>query len=195
MTLDEKLEQFYNVTIESATTRNIEIVEEYKASLTKTLEDHKREAIRKSEEAYKLESEDLIREKNRSLSAEAINVKRKLNEKILELSDTLFEDVLVKLQAYMKTKDYEDLLVKQIKNAKEFAREDEMTIYIDPTDEHLKQSLEDTTGVTLTVSSYDFVGGTRAVIPAKNILIDHSFTSKLKELKEKEVSLTYECKR
>lgn len=195
MTLDEKLEQFYNVTIESATTRNIEIVEEYKASLTKTLEDHKREAIRKSEEAYKLESEDLIREKNRSLSAEAINVKRKLNEKILELSDALFEDVLVKLQAYMKTKDYEDLLVKQIKNAKEFAREDEMTIYIDPTDEHLKQSLEDTTGVTLTVSSYDFVGGTRAVIPAKNILIDHSFTSKLKELKEKEVSLTYECKR
>lgn len=195
MTLDEKLEQFYNVTIESATTRNIEIVEEYKASLTKTLEDHKREAIRKSEEAYKLESEDLIREKNRSLSAEAINVKRKLNEKILELSDALFEDVLVKLQAYMKTKDYEDLLVKQIKNAKEFAREDEMTIYIDPADEHLKQSLEDTTGVTLTVSSYDFVGGTRAVIPAKNILIDHSFTSKLKELKEKEVSLTYECKR
>lgn len=195
MTLDEKLEQFYNVTIESATTRNIEIVEEYKASLTKTLEDHKREAIRKSEEAYKLESEDLIREKNRSLSAEAINVKRKLNEKILELSDTLFEDVLVKLQAYMKTKDYEDLLVKQIKNAKEFAREDEMTIYINPADEHLKQSLEDTTGVTLTVSSYDFVGGTRAVIPAKNILIDHSFTSKLKELKEKEVSLTYECKR
>lgn len=195
MTLDEKLEQFYNVTIESATTRNIEIVEEYKASLTKTLEDHKREAIRKSEEAYKLESEDLIREKNCSLSAEAINVKRKLNEKILELSDALFEDVLVKLQAYMKTKDYEDLLVKQIKNAKEFAREDEMTIYIDPADEHLKQSLEDTTGVTLTVSSYDFVGGTRAVIPAKNILIDHSFTSKLKELKEKEVSLTYECKR
>lgn len=195
MTLDEKLEQFYNVTIESATTRNIEIVEEYKASLTKTLEEHKREAIRKSEEAYKLEAEGLIREKNRSLSAEAINVKRKLNEKILELNDALFEDVVVKLQAYMKTKDYEDLLAKQIKSAKEFAREDEMTIYINLADEHLKQSLEDTTGVTLTVSSYDFVGGTRAVIPAKNILIDHSFASKLKELKEKEVSLTYECKR
>ena len=39
MTLDEKLEQFYNATIESATTRNIEIVEEYKQNLDKMFDD------------------------------------------------------------------------------------------------------------------------------------------------------------
>lgn len=184
MTLDEKLEQFYNATIESATTRNIEIVEEYKQNLDKMFDEYKKDALKKSEQTYRLESENLIREKNRTLSSEAINIKRKINEKNLELTDILFDDVMKRLQEFMKTKEYEDLLVKFIVAAKEFAREDDLTIYINPTDIGLKQNLEDKTNVSLTISQYDFIGGTRAVIHAKNILIDHSFSSKIAAEKE-----------
>ena len=37
----------------------------------------------------------------------------------------------------------------------------------------------------ITVSQYSFSGGMRAVIPSKNILIDHSFETKLIEEKER----------
>jgi len=37
MTLDEKLEHFYSSVIDSATKQNIEIVEDYKATLQKTM--------------------------------------------------------------------------------------------------------------------------------------------------------------
>jgi len=184
MTLDEKLEQFYNATIESATTQNIEIVEEYKQNLDKLFEEYKKDALKKSEQTFRLESENLIREKNRTLSSEAINIKRKLNEKNIELTDILFDDVMNRLTNFMKTKEYEELLVKFILDAKEFAREDELTIYINPTDIGLKHTLEDKTQVPLTISQYDFIGGTRAVIHAKNILIDHSFSSKIAAQKE-----------
>lgn len=184
MTLDEKLEQFYNATIESATATNLAITTEYKESLTKVFEEHKKNALAKSETAYNLEVENVKREKNRSLSSAAINIRRRLNEKSSQLSDSIFEDVKVKLQNYMKTEEYTELLKNQISEAKSFARNDELKLYMNASDEHLKLKLEEVTGVTLTISTIDFVGGTRAVIPEKNILIDHSFLSKMQELKE-----------
>lgn len=184
MTLDEKLEQFYNVTIESATTQNIEIVNEYKKMLDSMFEEHKKEVLKKAELSYRLETENLIREKNRSLSSESIAIKRRLQEKSQELIDTLFDDVLNRLTEYMKTNAYILLLENQILSAKSFAREDELTVYINPSDEDKKQVLETSTKVPLNISAYDFIGGTRAVIHAKNILIDHSFSSKLTGAKE-----------
>ena len=38
-----------------------------------------------------------------------------------------------------------------------------------------KEFLEEHTGVTVTVSKEDFVGGIRTVIHERNILIDHAF--------------------
>lgn len=184
MTLDEKLEQFYNATIESATNQNLKITGEYKDSLAKILEDHKKDTLKKSEASYQLESENLIREKNRTLSSASINIKRRLSEKTFSLIDDLFRDVRKKLEAYMKTEEYISLLIKQILNAKEFARKDEVIIYINSSDSHLKEMLEEKTKVILTISVDDFIGGTRAVIHHKNILIDHSFSSKTQEVKE-----------
>jgi V/A-type H+-transporting ATPase subunit E len=184
MTLDEKLEQFYNATIESATQQNLKITGDYKDSLAKILEDHKKDTLQKSEVTYQLESENLIREKNRTLSSASINIKRKLNEKSSQLIDALFLDVKKKLEEFMKTEEYTSLLIKQILKAKEFARNDEVIIYINSSDSYLKEMLEQKTKVTLTISASDFIGGTRSVIHEKNILIDHSFSSKILEVKE-----------
>lgn len=183
MTLDEKLDQFYTAAIESATSQNIQIVEEYKKSLQTIFEDHKAEALAKAEVSYKAEADKLIKDKNRELSAEAMKLRRKINEKSEELADKLFVEVKEKLIAFKSTKDYYDLLCKQIKAALEFARDDKLTIYIDPADENLKASLEADTNSTLTISTRAFLGGIRAVITEKNILIDHSFLSRLEELR------------
>lgn len=183
MTLDEKIELFSKAVIDSATKQNVEIVHQYQESLQKIYDEHKQNSFKKAEAAYLAESENLIREKNRSLSSEAIKIKRKISEKTSELTDKLFQDVALKLDEYMKTPEYFDLLTTQITKAKTFARDDEIIIYINPSDEGLKQLLEENTGVKLTVSSRNFYGGTRAVIHSKNILIDNSFLTKLSEAK------------
>lgn len=183
MTLDEKLEQFYNAAMESATSQNIQIIEEYQKSLQIIYDEHKIEALRKADTTYRLEAEKLLREKNRQLSTEVILLKRKLSEKSAELKEKLFEEVSEKLQEYMKTEAYFDLLVKQIKEAKSFAGNDDITIYINPTDASLKANLEANTNAVLTISDRDFIGGTRAVIHDKNILIDNSFLTRLEESK------------
>ena len=50
-----------------------------------------------------------------------------------------------------------------------------MTIYINPTDSSKKDVLEKRTGAVLTISKEDFLGGIRAVIHDRHILIDNSF--------------------
>jgi len=183
MTLDEKLEHFYSSVIESATTQNIEIVEEYKKTLQKNFDERKEIALRKAEANYRMASDNIIRERNRKLSAESMEIRRKVLEKTAEVSDRIFTDVRKKLEDYIKTSEYEELLCNQIKNANDFAKGDAITVYINPTDAQKITSLEEKTGVSLTVSDRDFVGGTRAVIPSRSILIDNSFLTKLEEAK------------
>lgn len=183
MTLDEKLEQFYTAAIDSATSQNIQIIDEYKLSLQKIYDDHKEDVLRKSEISYRVASNNLVREKNRNLSSEIINIKRTLSEKSAEIIDKLFVEVAEKLDGFMKTANYIELLSAQIIEAKQFARGEEVTYYINPSDEMHRISLETKTGVALTVSTIDFIGGTRAVIASQHILIDNSFLTKLTEAK------------
>jgi len=183
MTLDEKLDHFYSSVIDSATKQNIEIVEEYKNTLQKNFDERKETALRKAEANYRMASDDIVRERNRKLSSEAMDIRRKVLEKTAEVADRVFTDVRIKLEEFMKTSDYEELLAAQIRNANEFASGDVITIYINPTDAEKASRLEEKTGVTLTVSDRDFIGGTRAVIPSRSILIDNSFLTKLEEAK------------
>lgn len=183
MTLDEKLDHFYSSVIDSATKQNIEIVEEYKNTLQKNFDERKEIALRKAEANYRMASDNIIRERNRKLSAEAMEIRRKVLEKTAEISDRVFADVKLKLENFMKTSDYDELLVAQIKKAKEFAQGDAITVYVNPSDSAKISALEEKTGISLTVSDRDFIGGSRAVIPSRSILIDNSFLTKLDEEK------------
>jgi vacuolar-type H+-ATPase subunit E/Vma4 len=183
MTLDEKLDHFYSSVIDSATKQNIEIVEEYKKTLQKNYDERKEIALRKAEANYRMASDNITRERNRKLSAEAMDIRRKVLDKTAEISELIFRDVKIKLESFMKTSDYDELLVTQIKNAKEFAQGDTLTVYINPTDANKQSALEEKTGISLTVSDRDFIGGSRAVIPSRSILIDNSFLTKMEEAK------------
>lgn len=76
------------------------------------------------------------------------------------------------------------MLVKQLREAREFAGGEEIILYIDPSDAQYQYSIEAEVGAPVTVSTYSFLGGTRAVLPGRNILIDNSFETKLAEAKE-----------
>jgi V/A-type H+-transporting ATPase subunit E len=181
MTVEEKLEHFYVSVIDSATAQGLQIVTDYEGTLKNLYEERKQAALKKADQTYRIEAESIHREKNRMLSNETIEIKRKLLEKTAEVTDRVFTDVVNKLTEFMNTPAYAEWLCGKINAANALAPDTLIIIYINPTDQKLKSSLEDKTGIKLTVSDRDFIGGIRAVIPSRSILIDYSFLTKLTE--------------
>lgn len=184
MTTDEKLKHFLEASIESATNKSTQLIDDYSEALNKIFEEHKADADRKAALQIRLGTDSLEREKNKELSKEQIKIKKEISKRQQELKEELFVEVRDLLEKFMATRSYQELLVKQIKAAKSYAKDEEIIIYIDPADSSALSSLETASGTHLTVSEYSFFGGTRAVILSRNILIDNSFETKLKEAKE-----------
>ncbi|HIS56762.1 MAG: V-type ATP synthase subunit E [Lachnospiraceae bacterium] len=184
MTTDEKLQHFLEASMEESRAHSHQIIADYQEALDKIFEGHKEDVLRKARLEIKNETDKIRREGNQKLAREHLHIKRALNQKNTELTEKLFVEVQDMLENYMDTSAYNRLLKKQILDAKAFAGDDEIIIYIDPADISIRRALEEATHSHLTVSQYSFGGGTRAVIPSKNILIDNSFQTKLAEAKE-----------
>lgn len=180
MTLEEKIEHLQTVSMEEARAEGNAIIDNYRAALEKVLKDHKEEAMLQSETRIKGETVNARQQLNQATAKAQLELKRKQGKVQQELKDKIFEETLSLIDAYMKSDAYEDFLVKCIRKAIVFADGELMTIYINPSDEQKRSDLEDATGVRLTVSAEDFIGGVRAVIRGRNILIDNSFKTQLR---------------
>lgn len=183
MDIEEKLQHFMDVSMLTAEEKNSKIVDAYKAKLDRTFEDHKKEALRKAQLQERVAADSLSRATRKDLSHEQITIKRELSLKLDALKDKVFDEVLELLAQYRTTPEYYDLLLTQIKNALKVARDEQITIYIDPEDSKYVDKLSADSNFQVSVSDYSFMGGTRAVISSKNILIDNSFASKFEEAK------------
>lgn len=184
MTLDEKLDIFYNSAINDATNQSVQILDEYKANLDKMLKEHEQETLQKAEATLKNESEYLIRDKNKRISDESLQLKRTVTKKTNEHEKVIFQKVEQKLLDFMKTPEYIDLLKAQIQYALDYAKGEEMELYINESDAANKDTLEQILHCSIQISNIDFMGGTRAVIRNRNVLIDNSFVTKLAEERE-----------
>lgn len=189
MTLEEKIEHLQSISMEEARAEGNAIIDTYREALEKVLEDHKEEALRQSETRIKSETISAKQQLNRSMSKSQIELKRMQGKVHQELKDKVFEELLSLVNDFMKTDDYEDYLIRCIRKAVAFAGLDSMVLYINPSDESRRYSLEDATGINLTVSAEDFIGGIRAVIRRRNILIDNSFKASLQNEYDKFIFL------
>ncbi len=185
MTTDEKLQHFKEASMEESRAHSHQLIAEYQEALDKIFADHKEDVLRKARLEIKNETDKIRRQGNQQLAREHLHIKRALNQKNTELTEKLFVEVQDLLDNYMDTPAYSALLRRQILDAKAFAGDKEIIIYIDPADTGKRRGLEEATNCHLTISQYSFGGGTRAVIPSKNILIDNSFQAKMAEAKEK----------
>ncbi|MBE5062617.1 V-type ATP synthase subunit E [Lachnospiraceae bacterium DSM 108991] len=165
--------------MEEARAEGNEIISAYKTALEKVFEDHKKEAVRQSQTRVRAESTNARQQKNQAMAKAQLDLKRQQGKVQQELKNKLFAEVADLVRDFMKTPDYDAFLVKCIESALEFASGEEMTIYINPSDRDKKEKLEEKTGAVLTVSAEDFMGGVRAVLRGRNILIDHSFKASL----------------
>lgn len=180
MTLEEKLSHLQASSMEEARAEGNAIIDNYREALEKVLKDHKEEMRWQAETRIKAEQSNARHMLNQANARTQLELKRKTGKVQVELKDKIFKEAHMLVNEYMQTDEYEAYLVKSIHKATEFAPGEDMTIYINPSDEPRLSSLEKATGTRLTVSSEDFIGGTRAVIRERNILIDNSFTTLLR---------------
>lgn len=185
MTIEEKLQHFTTFSMESARENCDCLLREYEAALEKIFLDHQENKRRQEELELKTETDQLIRENNKRFAEEQVQIRRTLSRRQEELKDKLFVEIKDKLARFAESPWYHQLLVQQLRKAYDFAGGEEVILYIDPSDAERRMSLEVEVGAPITISSYSFVGGTRAVIPGRNILIDQSFETKLAEEREK----------
>lgn len=183
MTIDEKLQHFYEISVEEAKEDAAKAIQEHKEHLAQMLEEHKSSRIQSAEAEVKAEAGHVRREVNKALSAEQLTLKRDWSQKQEELKTNLFAKVRKKLELFMSTPEYTEYLCRQVRKVKEFAGEDQVEISLSPEDKDLAGKVSGETGVPLTVSEESFLGGIRAAIPHKNILIDNSFQEGLNTLR------------
>lgn len=180
MTLEEKIAEIQASSMEAARAEGNEIIESYRAALDKVFEDHKQEAIRQMETRIKAETINVRQQKNQAMAKAQLELKRQEGRVQKELKDKVFREVMELVEEYMKTEEYREFLLRCIQKSVEFAAGEELTIYINPSDKDMKEELELHSETILTISKEDFIGGVRAVIRGRNVLIDHSFRTALR---------------
>ena len=180
MTLEEKISHLQATSMEQARSEGNAIIDSHREALEKIFEDHKAEAVRQAETRVKSEITSAKLSLNQAAAKSQLEIKRRQGKVQQELKDKIFAEVLELAEAYMKTEAYDTFLEECIRRAVQFAGADPVVIYINPSDEGKKADLEAATGASLTVSAEDFTGGVRAVIRSRNILIDNSFKTQLR---------------
>ena len=184
MTTEEKLQHFTMYAMEEARNKSNTMLREYTDALEKIFQEHKEKKKRQADLEIKTETARLVSENNKQASEAQIEIRRMLSKRQAELKDKLFVEVKDMLARFAETREYHQMLVRQFRAAMEFAGGEEIILYIDPSDAQIQYSIEAEIGAPVTVSTYSFQGGTRAVLPARNILIDNSFETKIAEAKE-----------
>ena len=184
MTIDEKLQHFYEVSIDEAKEDAAQAIKAHKEKLSRMLEEHKQSQRQTADAQIKAEAEHVRREVNKALSAEQITLKRNWSQKQEEMKQKLFAEVKELADKFMQTPEYEDYLCRKITEAMAFADSDEIHIFLSEADKNRLESLKEKTGASLSVSEEAFTGGILAEIPAKNILIDDSFSTGLENMRK-----------
>ncbi|MDO5589809.1 MAG: V-type ATP synthase subunit E [Lachnospiraceae bacterium] len=179
MTVDERIKHLRVKAMEEARSEANAIIKQHEDALRQLAKQHEEEVKRQMETRIKAEEVSAKQQLNMAMSKAQLELKREIGATQFELKKELFQEVEEKLNAYMQTPEYKKLLVTYIEKAAGFSSGEEMTIYINPSDERWKEYLEEHTGMKLTVSKEDFVGGVRAVIHERNILIDYAFKGAL----------------
>ena len=187
MTIEEKLEHFREVTLETATREAYNELNTYQQGLDRMYEEHRRDAQKRREHQIRVETTENRQISNKELAKEQMACKRELSRCEEELTEQLYREVESILQKVKGTPEYALRLKKQVEAALAYAEGAPMVILLDPSDEALLPELAAlmTDGsAEVKLSEEAFGGGTRAEIPSLNIRIDNSFQQKFEDIRE-----------
>ncbi|MDD4369748.1 MAG: V-type ATP synthase subunit E [Anaerostipes sp.] len=179
MTLEEKIEVIRKASMEEARKDGNKIIQEYKQGIDQIYEDHKEVALRQSNLSIKTKENDARLQLNQAIANVQTKLKREEGKCQTKLKQQLFQQIKDQLVDFMKTSSYDELLIAYIEKVKNFADKESYQILISPNDKEKIKTLEAKTNTFIQISDEDFIGGIRAVLKDRQILIDHSFSSAL----------------
>ena len=142
MTNEEKITHIRTAAMEEARAEANAIVKQHEDALRSVFEQHQIEARRQSETRVRAESVTAKQQLNMAMSKAQLELKREMGKTQTELKTELFEEVQLKLLAFMRTEEYKEVLIRYIEKAAQFASGMAMTIYINPSDADKKTYLE-----------------------------------------------------
>ena len=181
MTIQEKITHIREAAMAEARGQGNEIIENHRRALENIFETHRQEVSMQADTRIKTETASVRHQLNSAVSKGQLKLRRELSVVKNALKNDLFCEVRQMLEDYMKTDDYQTLLVDYIMKAAKFADGQPLTIYMNESDRDKKSLLEQRTGMKIMMSEEEFTGGIRAVIPGRNILIDYSFRGALEK--------------
>ncbi len=181
LTVEEKMEHFKNVSLEDASKKSDEILTTYKRDLDEQFKKHKIEYAENSKVIEEAKISEAKLEAKRALAKAQAEIKREVSNHHNEIKNYVFQEVNKKIEAFKKTSEYKAMLISQITDIKKQFDGEDIVFLIDISDKELLDTLAKETSVNIEVSKTSFVGGTKAIIEARNILVDNSFKTKLSE--------------
>ncbi len=184
MTTEEKLLHFQEDALTTARAQSAKELDSFSENLNSIYDNHVKTARAQAYSQLTLAKETFKREHNRELSKKQLETRRNLTLTKDAVAEKIFSRVDEMIDAYKNTHDYPEDLLASINEAKKTAGKQELIIYIDESDEGLKEELMHRSGLPIHIAEDNIIGGIVALIPKKNILIDMSFDAKLKEARE-----------
>ncbi len=184
MTIDEKIKYFMDSSIEDTSTKSVQILSRYKQSLDEEYENYKISAAKEGEFLKKSKINSTKQQLRKALAKEQLDIKRQVTNKQNSIKTKIFSAVSAKLEEYRKTPEYVQSLKNQlVKLSSDFAGTD-IVFYISIEDEALLDELKSVSDFNILVNDVSFMGGIKAVIPSRNMLVDLSYKTKLMEAEE-----------
>lgn len=183
MTIEEKLSNIYEFSMDDARREGTEQLDAFRAELDRAFEAHRELKEREARDAIRDEKLEIQKTLNKEYASKQADLKQAAARKQEEVLDRLFARVREQLLAIKGTPEYEDFLMRKIASIREFAGEDDLELLIDGSDAALIPLLKEKSGGNVRVSDEAFGGGVQGVIPSRRILIDYSFDSLIEEQK------------
>ncbi|KAA9234367.1 MULTISPECIES: DNA recombination RmuC family protein [Aerococcus] len=184
MKLEEKMAYFKDQVTQQSQAEIDQQINQYR----QTLEDDYQKFQEQTDEtfAHRLvnEKEALRKENNKAISQIQINQQRELFLTEENMKLTLFQTFTKQIESYQASEAYIEQLKKMLKNIQAYAGREKYDLYIDENDSHLRSQLESYASHPIIISDRPFMGGIRAVLRERQILVDYSFLTFLDRLKE-----------
>ncbi|AEA01271.1 MULTISPECIES: hypothetical protein [Aerococcus] len=184
MKLEEKMAYFKDQVTQQSQSEIDQQINQYR----ETLEDDFQTFQEQTDDtfAHRLvnEKEALRKENNKAISQIQINQQRELFLTEENMKLTLFQTFTKQIEDYQKSEAYIEQLKKMLTNIQAYAGREKYDLYIDENDSHLRSQLESYASHPIIISDRPFMGGIRAVLRERQILVDYSFLTFLDRLKE-----------
>lgn len=184
MTLEEKLALFQTTAKEHALDNQKEQLKEYADSLNQSLTIQKQQFHMTRQQIYDKKLANHRHSLNHELTLCSNSYRQQLALKKEQQLEQLTKDAKRRFLEFKQTTEYYELLKHQIRSILKLADMDYCKLYLDASDRTLLPSLLKQFPVNLAISKHNMIGGIYAKIPGKNLFIDETISTKLKEVKD-----------